>query len=192
MRTEDEALKLYENSEELAYSTVQKRFNSASFMSFHGLTPDDLKQYGRIGLYKACKDYDSTKGAQFKTYAINRIVGSIINESVKDSLGNINRSTFELARRVSMDSKSCGSIDEDLVLHDVVGVEDNGFGEIETNMFLDSVKTTLSSELAMIIKMKIDGCTLEEIGAETGVSKQAVEQMLKRNKEKVINLLQIS
>ena len=38
---------------------------------------DDLIQAGLIGLLDAAKNFDDTQGAQFETYAIQRIRGSI-------------------------------------------------------------------------------------------------------------------
>ncbi|AQT66935.1 Sigma-28 [Anaerohalosphaera lusitana] len=44
------------------------------------LTRDDLVSAGTIGLIKAAHDYDSTKNAEFQTYAYIRIRGAIIDE----------------------------------------------------------------------------------------------------------------
>ena len=41
---------------------------------------DDLIQAGLIGLLDAAKNFDGTQGAQFETYAIQRIRGSILDE----------------------------------------------------------------------------------------------------------------
>lgn len=41
---------------------------------------DDLIQAGLIGLLDAAKHFDDTQGAQFETYAIQRIRGSILDE----------------------------------------------------------------------------------------------------------------
>jgi RNA polymerase sigma factor for flagellar operon FliA len=41
---------------------------------------DDLIQAGLLGLLDAAKNFDDTQGAQFETYAIQRIRGSILDE----------------------------------------------------------------------------------------------------------------
>ncbi|MFN7276782.1 MAG: RNA polymerase sigma factor FliA [Betaproteobacteria bacterium] len=41
---------------------------------------DDLIQAGLMGLLDAAKNFDDTQGAQFETYAIQRIRGSILDE----------------------------------------------------------------------------------------------------------------
>jgi len=40
---------------------------------------DDLIQAGLMGLLDAAKNFDDTQGAQFETYAIQRIRGSILD-----------------------------------------------------------------------------------------------------------------
>lgn len=44
------------------------------------LSKDDLVSAGTIGLVKAAKDYDSSKNADFKTYAYIRVRGAVIDE----------------------------------------------------------------------------------------------------------------
>ena len=41
---------------------------------------DDLIQAGLIGLMEAAKNYDDTQGAQFETYAAQRIRGAMLDE----------------------------------------------------------------------------------------------------------------
>mgnify|MGYP001026687728 CR=1 FL=1 len=45
-----------------------------------GISKDDLISSGIIGLIKASDNFDSTRGVKFKTYAILRIKGAIIDE----------------------------------------------------------------------------------------------------------------
>ncbi len=44
------------------------------------LSRDDLVSAGTIGLIKAARDYDSTRQAEFKTYAYIRVRGAVIDE----------------------------------------------------------------------------------------------------------------
>lgn len=44
------------------------------------LTRDDLVSAGTIGLIKAARDFDSTKEAEFKTYAYIRVRGAVLDE----------------------------------------------------------------------------------------------------------------
>lgn len=52
-----------------------------------GVERDDLMSIGSWGLIDAAKKFDPTKGAQFKTYAVTRIRGAILDELRRLSLG---------------------------------------------------------------------------------------------------------
>jgi len=60
---------------------------------------DDLIQSGMIGLIEASKNYDSSKGASFETYAGIRIRGSMIDEVRKGDW--IPRSVHRNARKIA-------------------------------------------------------------------------------------------
>jgi len=60
---------------------------------------DDLVQAGLIGLMEAARQYDSTQGASFETYATIRIRGAIVDELRKGDWGP--RSLSRRARQLS-------------------------------------------------------------------------------------------
>lgn len=60
---------------------------------------DDLMQVGLMALLEAARNYDSTKGASFKTYAGIRIKGSMIDEIRREDW--LPRSTHRNARLLS-------------------------------------------------------------------------------------------
>lgn len=158
-------------------------------MIAHGLTRCDLYQYGSIGLYAACKSYDESKGAQFQNHAIRCISGTILKESKKDSLGNINNRSNELVERTSMDAiLPSKSGDEQITLHDIIKCDEDGFNKVEIESFLLSIKNSLSENVEKVVRLRIEGLTFDEIAMETGVSRQAASQMYKRNKEKIVEL----
>ena len=67
----------------LVLSVVQKFLNRSE-------TPDDLFQVGCVGLIKAVKNFDTSHGVKFSTYAVPMIIGEIRrflrdNNSIRDS-----------------------------------------------------------------------------------------------------------
>lgn len=60
---------------------------------------DDLIQVGMIGLLEADKNFDSTKGAQFETFARIRIRGAMIDEVRRSS--NLPRSVMTSIREIA-------------------------------------------------------------------------------------------
>lgn len=103
-RTQQEIEQLYEDYEKLVYSTAYKRYGNPNYRDAHGLEMDDILQFGRMGLFRACKTHDSSGEATFATHAIRNIVWSINTESKLYSLGNINNRSNVLADRFSMDA----------------------------------------------------------------------------------------
>ncbi len=63
-----------------------------------GTEPEDIIQLGMMGLYKAIKNFDSSYGVKFSTYAVPMIAGEIKRFLRDDGIIKVSRSTRELAR----------------------------------------------------------------------------------------------
>lgn len=189
VRSEEEAMKLYNKHEKLIYATIHRRFNNPHFLELHGLTFDDLKQYGRLGLYRACQEYDSTKGTKFSSFAISNIVWSINVEAKRDSLGSVRRSTFDLSGNTSLDEELS---DGEENLYDFIGVEESEYERVMIDSLLKSIGQNISKKLAEMISMRMDGYTFQEIGDHMGCSQQNVRGTILRNRDKVEDLLYAS
>lgn len=185
MRTKEEINQIYEDNEVLVYSTVQKRFDSEAFRRVHMLSRDEITQFGRMGLWNACRTYDESKGAAFQTYAIDSIIWSVLTESRRYSLCNTNNSSLELVNRVSMDD-SLVSQPKGETLHDIIESREDGFSKFEDESFIQSVKDNISERLANTLKLRMQGLTYEEIANDLGITKQAVESHLRRNRKNLV------
>lgn len=64
---------LFDDNMNLAYSYVHK-----SGIRIPGYTQEDLFQTALIGLWKACRTFDSQKGIKFSTYATNCIKNELL------------------------------------------------------------------------------------------------------------------
>jgi RNA polymerase sigma factor for flagellar operon FliA len=85
------------------------------------LSREDLVSAGTIGLVKAARDYDSTRDAEFKTYAFIRVRGAVIDELRSWSFAppNIKRQ-FDQAQEISsrmMERNGRLPADEELAEH---------------------------------------------------------------------------
>lgn len=187
MRTEEEISKLYEENEVLVHSTVQKRFDSEAFRRVHMLSRDEIIQFGRMGLFQACKTYDKSKGSAFQTYAIDNIVWSIKNESRRYSLCSINNSSLKLVDRINMED-SLVNQPKGETLHDIIESRENGFEQVENKSFIENVKENISERLANTLKLRMQGLTYEEIADSLGISKQAVQSHLRRNRKELVEM----
>lgn len=185
MRTEKEMQQLYDEHEHLIHATIKRRFDKKSFLERHGILKDDLVQHGRMGLIKACKEYDSTSKSTFKTFAINNIFWSIASECKKESLTRDNLWTFKSINRVSFDAQHGEEDDNQLSIHDVIGYEDFNYNKAEDNELMKKLSEHLSPELMEIVKMRMNSYTFEEIANYLGVTCQAIQQRLLYNRGKI-------
>lgn len=190
MQTKAQAEQLYKKYEKYIKPTIYKKFPlHESFAATHGLDTDDLFQYARIGLYRACKSFDPKKGKSMRNHAIQSIIWSINVELKKDSLNNVDNKSLVLMDKNSLDIVVSTEESDELSLHDVLGKEDRGYNEVEMNNLLDSLSKSLSDNLVNIIKLRYKGFTFKEIGEAINQSPQYCDQLLKRNKEKIRDVL---
>ena len=89
---------------------------------------DDLIQAGMIGLLDAAKNYDSTQGASFETYASIRVRGSMLDElrrndwapkSVHRKNRDIMEAVREIENRTGRDAK-----DEEIASHLAISLDE--------------------------------------------------------------------
>lgn len=190
MQTDKQAEKLYFECEKYIEQTIQRRYpNRKSFVATHGLDEDDLIQYGRIGLYRACKTFNPTKGKSMQNYAIQSIIWMINDELTKDSLNNVDNKSLILLDKNSLDNKFSAENGEDLYLHDVIGEEDGGYKDIDEKSILESLADRLPEQLFKVVEMRYQGHTFTEIGEALGVTAQYCSALLKRNKSNVSELI---
>ena len=190
MQTNQQAEKLYHEYEKYILPTIYKQYPLyKSFAATHGLELDDLIQYGRVGLYKACKSFNRTGDYKMKGHAIQNIIWAINVELKKDSLNNIDNKSLVLLDKNSLDLPVSSENGEELCLHDVIGEEENGYVEIEANNILHSLGNKLPEQLFKVVEMRYKGHTFKEIGAELGVSDRYCHALLNRNKSIVSDLI---
>jgi RNA polymerase sigma factor for flagellar operon FliA len=88
------------------------------------LSREDLVSAGTIGLVKAARDYDSTRDAEFQTYAYIRVRGAVIDELRSWSFAppNIKRQ-FDQAREISSRMlEENGQLPDDAQLAEKMGI----------------------------------------------------------------------
>ncbi len=85
---------------------------------------DDLIQAGLLGLLDAAKNFDDTQGAQFETYAIQRIRGSILDELRQaDWLPrNVRKNLRRIEATINMLEQRLGRAPKEQELADEMGV----------------------------------------------------------------------
>ena len=93
---------LVERNMALVRSIVKKYLN-------RGTEYDDLYQIGSMGLVKAIKNFDSSYGVRFSTYAVPMIAGEIKRFLRDDGMIKVSRTLKELAAKVCAAQRELGT-----------------------------------------------------------------------------------
>lgn len=134
---------------------------------------EDMKQEALMGLYKACKNFDESKGYTFSTYAAKSIKGEVLSYIEKQCrsrriIGNL--------PTISLDALVEGE-EGDLSLAEVFGREDpESIVWIFTDKRLDDRQKT-------ICKLLSEGYNQREIGEKLGISGSMVSRHVQKIKE---------
>lgn len=142
---------IYLENENLIYSALKKHYPSY----YHD---EDIRQIGRIGLWKACSTYNESK-SKFSTYAYSCILNELKMHFRKENVTK--RKPDEPIRSLNYlydrdDSDPC-SLESILVAPDI--------GWLDTEHFIES----LTSRQKRIVELRIKGFKQREIAAKLGV-----------------------
>jgi RNA polymerase sigma factor (sigma-70 family) len=121
---------------------------------------DELVQLASEGLMIAAKAHDPDKGASFRTYAWKRAVGHIMDKTEK-FLRESDR--IKTANIDDWDLKGSGADPLEIL----AGKE-----------FYDKMLQPLSFRDRRIVEMRIDGCSMKEIGQHFGLCESRICQIL--------------
>lgn len=111
---------------------------------------EDLFQTGCLGLVKAAKDFEESKGVRFSTYARIKIKGELLNSIAKDKwcLGKNREDRFKAKSPYSLD----GFVNEEnrTTFMDFLGNEEDISGNLDLKLALNN----LPKKLKTIISLK--------------------------------------
>ena len=125
---------------------------------------DDAYADGLIGLWKAAKDFDETRGVPFGAYAWRRITGEILDGHKRFTHGRSQHVTM-----VSLDGLALFLADE----HD-------GFDEWWSTVTVNTYLEGESPRNRQVIWAYLNRATFAEIGAEHGFSESRGNQIFRR------------
>ncbi len=158
---------------------VRKKANAMYLM---GGDTDDLIQEGMIGLYKAIRDYDETKEAEFSTFAqicISRqIINAVETAARKKNAPLNNFLSLDLHEDVpvaELESMVAGMSDPEAVYIDMENV-----ASLEAKM-----EETLSKYEKKVIGLYLNGYTYTQIAELLDREPKSVDNALQRIKNKL-------
>lgn len=182
---------LYEKYEYLVPITVGKNFSNSSYREAHMLELDEILQFGRIGLYEACKSYDDSKGKSFRNYAIDRIIWKVKVEAKRNSLRAVSPYSNDLLDSISLNTMVSDSMGDECYLQDILEDERDDIKEAQVSFDLKKIKEEFSENVYKIITMRMKDYTYEEIADELGFSKQHAQNLISKNRGKISELLNL-
>ena len=191
--SDEELINQIRNNDPQALNEIIERYKSlieirVSNYFINGAEKDDLMQEGRIGLFKAIMNYDSSKDASFNTFANLCIERQLIN-AVKNS----NRQKhMPLNNYVSLNGSDDDSSNEniDTVLNNSV---EDPLDTITKKEYINEINDTLDKNLSDFEKNVLDlllkGYKYDEIAKKLDSNSKAIDNAIQRIRKKTIKNL---
>ena len=142
---------------------------------------EDMKQIGMIALYKAIENYDPSKNTKFSTFAttiIERDLNNFVNRNLKDYFDDLHCTSMETL----VDSEDN---DSECTLEEMIGIEDD-ISYLFNCELMERIKNRHGERAVKILYMRYEKYTMQEIADELGITKQRVEQIIKKIKKDII------
>ena len=136
---------------------------------------DDMWQAGAIGLCRAARLFDESKGVKFGTYAAVFIYGEMI-DSGKRSRRQAKQSGEYRLEDVVLEDKDV------VTLADTIQDKEDGRA-MEALLILRDMLSRIKGKERIALDMAIDGYGQEEIARRVGVSQPGVSRILKRSRK---------
>ncbi len=189
--SDEDLLKKIKNGDENAENEILARYKDlvVKISRCYFIVGDDIEdiiQEGMIGLYKAIKNYDSSKEAKFKTFAVLCIKHQIQN-AIKLSNTNKNK---PLSDAISLQDLSPAENEDDFVSApiELLFEYDPIEKAIDKEEFLNlnnQIKSILSKFEFEVLKFYLQGYTYKEISKSLNVSPKSIDNSLSRIKNKL-------
>ena len=162
------------------------RLKASSYFLLGG-DGDDLMQEGRVGLYKAVRDYRSDREASFRSFAelcITRQIITAVKTATRNKHTPLNQSvSFSQTPTANGDSEP--SLDELLAgpsAHDPVN---QVISAEELSSLVACLSTVLSELESSVLSLYLDGRSYDEMAGRIGCDSKTVDNALQRVKRKV-------
>ncbi len=173
------------------YKYVVRQKAASYFMA--GADNDDLIQEGMIGVFKAMQNYDAAKGASFATFA-NMCIKRQMISAVKSASCKKHRplnNSISLSNPLSEENESGGTLGE-IIESDSSTDPESRFLFIEEMKLIEDDGNALFTDLEREAwNMYLDGHSYKEIAEKLDRTNKAVDNAIRRAKNKLANLLEL-
>ncbi len=189
--SDEELIQQYRNGTESAIDVIFERYKNlvrkkARMLYLAGGDNDDLIQEGMIGLYKAVRDFDSSKQASFATFAelcINRHLMSAVTASNRKKNAPLNS-------YVSFDTPANSEAGDDTTLVELLQSNAQNpealiIDQEHTAILQERIAGVLSAYENKVLDMYLEGKNYIQIAQELDKEPKSVDNALQRIRSKV-------
>lgn len=150
----------------------------------HRMDQDDALQVASIGLWHACQRFDPTRGIKLSTYAVQCARGFLLTA--------LNKQRFGVPRPVDggMDLTRFELVGERVDLDRVV--DDEAPADAVRNEQVAAVRAAIAQlpeRLGRIIRMRMNGARLDDIGDAFGFTRERARQLVVKAEDRLRRLL---
>lgn len=172
MKTKEELL--VEENIKLVHFAINKKYKRINEkIKYLGLY-EDFYQEGCIGLFKAAKAFDESKGFKFTTFAFYWIDFQLRHFVTRYIPKHYNDNLVSIDRKINKDDKREITLKDTIYSYD----EYNGL----YNDLKNFAKTTKVKDIDTIIDLSLEGLSQREISIVIGISQPEVSRRVKRFK----------
>ncbi|GLI82585.1 hypothetical protein ANABIO32_02720 [Rossellomorea marisflavi] len=160
---------LYAEHEHYAAQTLHRMFpDPKGIAKVNRIEYEDLTQYAKLGLWKACLSYKPDK-AKFTTHAINNIQWYVKERLAREvSLirypANNPPPIEDRFKLFSPDEQCIEHDDNSMTYHDIIPSEYDIMDEISGSLLYDALEKVCSSRELELVDYRIAGKTSDQIG----------------------------
>lgn len=185
---DEELLRLAKNGDEQAENEILHKYKDivvkiARSYFIIGGEMEDIIQEGMIGLYKAIKNFDSTKQVTFKTFAV-----MCIKHQIQSAIKRANtKKNNPLSTSISLQDLSDKNGEKDVPIELILQISpDEEFIDKENyKSLLLSIKDALSKKEYDVLKLYLQGYTYKEIAQFLNLNTKSIDNSLSRIKNKI-------
>lgn len=145
----------------------------------HSVSEEELFSAGMVGLLKAARSYDASRGAEFKTYAYHRIRGAMLDEL--RTLDFLPRSMRDRMKEEGRQAPAVVGLPTDEDGSESLEVESAIAGAIENEELAEALQEAIRSlpeKMRLVMHFYYnEGCRMREIGARLSLTESRVSQI---------------
>ena len=167
------------------YKVLVKKRAASYYMA--GADRDDVIQEGMIGVFKAIRDYDDSKGASFSTFAelcINRQIATAIKATSRYKHSPLNNS-MSLNKPFSENDEEGATLEETIISNTSEDPEAMLLLREELDYIGRNGGDLLSSFEHRVWELYLQGVPYSQIARLTGKTPKAVDNAIMRAKKKL-------